>query len=472
MADLNHRPPNGLVAHAALLAIALYLVAVPLASVGIERWSGHDLARAAQVALGLACALACVGQPPPWPRWATAPLAAGAALALAAVLMAPLPAMALRELALSLGLIAVVALIATVPGTARIGLRVVVVVATALYVTVILLIVITVIASGSTPSRIDLFIGYDNLRFYNHVQTVAMPLTLAAAAWPGLPRAWRWMAAWAGVGNGVLLFVAAGRGTFIALVVAAVVVLGLVGRRAWPVVRRLALVLAAGAALFALLFLVWPWWAHGTQPPMADYGAARLGSDQSRLYLWHAAWQQILQAPWLGVGPMHYAHIPNAKAAHPHNVVLQVAAEWGLPMALLCIATATGLFAKLIQAVRRQDLDPASGRVGMALALGCVAVAADGLVSGNFVMPVSQVWIAVLVGCSLAWWRQHGAAHKPGVRSMLPGRVAAVLVLVSQLWLVVQVAPEVLDLPAHLQQTMEHFPRESMQPRFWSIGRF
>jgi O-antigen ligase len=468
--------------HAALLAVAAYLLAVPWAGVAVRSWSGHDVARLAQMLLGLVCALALALTMSPHHRpaklamaqpWAKG-LAALAVLAAAAVSWAPVPAMAGRELALWLGLMAMAAVVATGAAREDTALRLlnVAAVATTLYSALVVLIALTVLASGAALSRPDLFTGYDNLRFFNHVQTVALPLSLAAALHPGNSVLMRRIAQLALVLGGLLLFVSAGRGTFLALL-GGIGALGLVlGRRAWPVVTPLMAALALGGLLFTLLFVLLPATTATADVPLPDYDTRRLGSDQARLYLWQVAWQHIQAHPGLGVGPMHYAHMPNAKAAHPHNLPLQLAAEWGLPFALLSIALTGAAMVGFVKRLRGQARGASAVHTGAALFLGCVAVLVDSLVSGNFVMPVSQVWIAVLAGLGVAWCRAQGPGSHTTSPSPWVQRVVPALLLASQVWLLAHTWPEVSQLPAHLQGVVNQFPNVGMQPRFWSIGRF
>lgn len=457
----------------ALVAVAAYLLAVPLLLVVVQGWSGHDLARVLQWPPMLLCALAWWAAPGATaaPRPAVrAGLVLLAAAALASVLAAPVPAMAAREAALLLGLLAVAAGVAGAGVDACRVLGRVAVLATGGYAALVLLIAAVVTAAGGVPSRADLFVGYDNHRFHSHVQTAAVPLVLAVAlgAFGETSAAWR-RGAWSALALGAtLVFVAAGRGTFLALVGAAVLLPLLAGRVGWPAARGLALALALGAGIFALMFVAWPAWqasqASGA-PALADYGAARLGSDEARLLLWQRALDMSAASPWLGAGPMHYAHGAGRAAAHPHNLPLQVAAEWGLPV----LALLAGLFlAALVAAVRRLRVADAAARTGAPLLLGVLAVAADSFVSGNLVVPVSQVWIAVLGGLALAAWRQ----ASPPVPAPPRRRVLPAVALAAQVALAVQVAPEAADLPAHLKRTVERFPAERHQPRFWSDGRF
>lgn len=82
--------------------------------------------------------------------------------------------------------------------------------------------------------------------------------------------------------------------------------------------------------------------------------AGDAGSNGQRLYNWHAAWLAIAGHPWLGQGPGTFykasidamaqtapAGFPKF-AEHAHNLPLNLAAEFGVPMAIfLCLLAAS-----------------------------------------------------------------------------------------------------------------------------------
>ena len=224
------------------------------------------------------------------------------------------------------------------------------------------------------------------------------------------------------------------------------------------------------AVLFVAIFVA-PAWRDDAPGSLADYRPDRLASSQSRSYLWETALELVERRPWLGVGPMHYAHHPNDKAAHPHNFYLQLASEWGLPLTLIVATAGAYVLLRLARALRRRR---ESGEVdeGACLLMACLAVCTDAMFSGNLVMPVSQVWIAVLLGWSLCWTSLNGG--QPAVAAIHPGlrRGFGMAAVVLQVWLVFNVWPEIVDLPRHLQATAALHPTERLQPRFWSQGRF
>lgn len=382
--------------------------------------------------------------------------------------------MAGRELSILVGLLAITLVLCGLSDTMA-GPSMVVSVASVAYVATILFVLCLTYVAATQPNRADLFVGYDNYRFFNHVQTAALPLAvLAMTVAPRRSGLWR-AACFSAVGGFALLFTAAGRGTLVGILAGAVVIGALFGRASFATLRNLGAAATLGLVLFALLFWLLPLLA-GIEPEFSDgYYGARMGSVEARFFLWRIALSYIAQSPWLGIGPMHYAHFINPEAAHPHNVYLQVAAEWGVPMLLLLVALGLLALRRMALAVRACT-DTRQRDCGVGLFLACVAIAIDGLFSGNFVMPVSQVWIAFTFGWAMAWMagqRRAGQAVSatPG-RRLAPARLAALALLASQLWLAWSVWPDVRHLDEHIQQTMERVPNATMNPRFWSHGWF
>ena len=272
-----------------------------------------------------------------------------------------------------------------------------------------------------------------------------------------------------------MLFATVGRGTLVGIAVAAIIVTITFRGAALPMMRTLAIAAAAGAVYFVLLFFVLPLTVGVAPSAHADFYGARDGSVQARLMLWGIALDHIQSAPWLGIGPMHYAHHPTGDASHPHNIYLQVAAEFGIPF-LLSILVLVLLAARRFSTLIRVCRDPEQRLCGMGLYLACIAIAIDGLFSGNFVMPVSQVWIAFTLGWTLSWMRDQGVSFSKqapiAVSTSKGWRLLMVMMLALPLWLVVDIWPEATHLDSYLNDTMNRFPSPTMNPRFWLHGWF
>lgn len=395
-------------------------------------------------------------------------------LAAASVFLALDAAMAARELVTLAGL-AGIALVVARFHDAILTPSLLTSTASAAYVAAILILISATLLVGPLFNRAEIFVGYDNYRFFNHVQSAALPLAVLAMT-VAPRRSWLRSVAWfSAIGGFALLFTVMGRGTLVGIAAGALACGLIFGRASLATLRNLGLAAALGFVLFALLFGLLPL-LTGLKPEFSEgYYGARLGSVEARLFLWRIALTYIEQSPWLGIGPMHYAHLPNPEAAHPHNVYLQVAAEWGVPMLLLLVGLGLLALRRLALAVRACP-DVRQRDCGVGLLLACVVIAVDGLFSGNFVMPVSQVWIAFTFGWAMAWMAgQRGTAPASPADGTVPfttRRLAALGLLLSQLWLVWNVWPEVRQLDAHVQQAMERVPNATMNPRFWSHGWF
>jgi O-antigen ligase len=462
------------------LPLLAYAAAMPAAALSLFSGSNHDATRMVQVAaVVLTVALGASGAASP--HTAAKPRVEGwlvAALAVTSIATAGVPHVAAREAALMSGLAVTAWLVASRLNAISLApARLAVVLGSALYAFVLALLALAPLLHRAPLDWASLAVGYDNYRFFNHVQTVALPLLAIVAIQPGPMRAGRWMGAatwFSMVVYWAFVFCSGARGTAAGIAVAVLGAWLLAGWRATaPVARTLIVSAIGGAAVYAAIFLLLP--ALGLLPvgASAERSLPSLASDSSRLLLWRISWDQIAASPWLGVGPMHYAHFPNPKAAHPHNIYLQVAAEWGVPMLVLLLALASRALWRLARTIRGVP-DGLARAEGSGLLIACLAILADGFVSGNFVMPVAQMWIVLCCAWTMAWTRLNG----PPVTTAAPAsvwwpRLAAVALLASQLWLVMDVWPEATHLQAHFAHVRSHLAHGARpSPRFWSDGWF
>jgi O-antigen ligase len=448
---------------------------IPLATVQSQELGGHDAARISQLALSLACAgalMLCAPASTKQGVWRWLILGLVVPLAILSTALAPDRVHAAREFALWIGLVPIAL---TVAGLLQVRPQAGFLIsasATAIYASLVLILALTTLAASGPFVHSELFVGYDNRRFFNHVQTVALPLTMTAALVAESPRLRS--LAWVGtIASTSLLLASGGRATALALSVG-VVCAGLIFRRAaLPAAKAFGLALVVGTAIYLIVFALLPALLAVSGTSQHEFRVERFSSDQSRLQLWSVALTQIFEAPWFGIGPMHYAHWPNPKAAHPHNVYLQVAAEWGMPMLLLLVGLAGRALVALCRAIQQQSGN--RQRLGMGLLITWVAIAVDGVFSGNFVMPVSQVWIAFAAGWTWSWWRENApaATSSPSAEgSPWLRRIAFTGIFLSQVWLCWSVWPELTNLSRHLEQSMIAVPNARTNPRFWSHGWF
>lgn len=463
----------------ARFGLFLYLFTVPWTLVFFS-WSGHDYARILQVGVAGLAGLALLwegwrGWSPRLSPWGLALLVTGLLAAGLSIAQAPEPVWAWREAGLFAGMVCIAALIGLDDRVHLQGVVQAAALAFAAYVSLEFLVINLGLTQGVAIPSMDFALGYDNPRFFNHVTTVALPLCLAAAL-QGDDLPWRRrLAAWGLIGGLALTFWSGGRAVLVAQAAGLLVAAAALGlQRARPLLR-VALVGALWAvALYLLQFILLPWVLHLSSEFVWTARVQDGASMAARGYLWQLAWRDWLQAPWLGLGPMHYAHIPNPEAAHPHNIYLQVLAEWG---AVVFLATLLGVLAGLSGFIRalRSSAGQAPGLVwfGACLLGGWVAFLVDGCFSGNLVMPTSQVWIAFLCGAVWRWCRASAAPMAGGTMS---GRWIVIAAgwgcSLLSLWLVWNSLPDTLHLNAVLDAAGQRSISSHANPRFWSMGWF
>lgn len=239
-----------------------------------------------------------------------------------------------------------------------------------------------------------LFNGFVNPRFLGQFQLLLMPILgalvlllhdkkplLAAVLFIVLALHW------------CIAMILGGRGLWLGLLVSTLPLLLLV-RRYWPFLAVQLGAMIAGLFLLTVLMHFVPKWL-GLE--VHSYETLRGGlSGRERLWLW--AWEMARAHPWLGVGPMHYSAVYNPIAAHPHQVVLQWLAEWGVPATLLGLLL--GAWGMLIgfTRLRQGPTDYLVAALWVAIAGALVLAQVDGV----FVMPYTETWLAVLVGLAIA----------------------------------------------------------------------
>ena len=355
-----------------------------------------------------------------------------------------------------------------------------------LYIFQALVAYVSALVIGQQPDPRDLIVGFDNYRFLNHIQTISLPLLGILAARCFRPRGpiylnppywfvilllW-WM----------LTFVSAGRGTFLGVWAGMLVVLASYPRQAWPWFRVLSLSCGAGLVAYLLLYWLLPRFV-GLQPfGLLLEVAQRTSADPNsgRWPLWQRALELVQVHPWLGVGPLHFAHHSQDLkiAAHPHNAFLQIAAEWGLPALIALIALVLRGGHALQRAGRAiLPMDLRNQTLFSAFAATGVSILVDSFVSGLVVMPASQLWITLYIGCAWGWAASYTGIYEPkkfvlssGVCYGLAAGILMLLIFnVRGLW------PEILDLPRHESesQALRSQREEShFAPRIWRAGYF
>ena len=318
----------------------------------------------------------------------------------------------------------------------------------------------------------DLFTGFSNIRFPGHLQTMLLPFVVLPVLWWGRTPARRFLmfvvpALW------WTLTIASGtRGSWVALLIGAVTAFvfgGTTGRQwlRWQI---------GGLICGAVCYVVFILWVPGliSQPTALMHRGADIISLRGRDVIWQICQALIAQDPWLGIGPMHYANGLSDLAAHPHNIVLQFMVEWGIPaaFALSLVFAAGGLaWARYVGRLTAACQPDRNSITMVALLAAITGAAAQAMVDGNFVMPVSQILLALLCGWALGC----GLSVAPVISraGQSRGVMFRCAVVLAAAGLSYGIGPDVGQLAererAHLI-THHAGPNPRLLPRFWLQG--
>ena len=245
----------------------------------------------------------------------------------------------------------------------------------------------------------ELYPRFSNPRFAGQFFSLVLPVLLALAA---SGRRFRWAPLLtAGIFVGFALSQGT-RGTWLGLV-GAIVAVALARPASYKLYFRTCL---AGVLLGVTVYLSTAHWLPAFLDKPVVSGIARASSvaaltdDSGRKVIWRLAAEQTVKHPLLGTGPMNFAATYNRVGNHPHNSVLQLLAEWGIP------ATAALLIPCIVFliAFAKAASVPGSGRQPSNEAIRCGLFAAlmaggiQSLVDGVLVVPTTQTLLFILAG--------------------------------------------------------------------------
>jgi putative inorganic carbon (hco3(-)) transporter len=327
---------------------------------------------------------------------------------LLAVWLSPMPFWSSLEFAMLFSVVLLsISLMPKVEVTLLKQLAVIFVIVQAFYLTHNLTYYTAVILSGSTMIPFDLATGFSNIRFYAQFLIWTVPFVVGIlAVYPKLTYRNAIVA--------VLMFGWAYQfltGTRAFLLAMAITVLAVwlftkAEKSLWKQYTKWLLISAIGGFILYLLmlFVIPSLFGVNVNMTLSISTKRDMFNSSGRVYLWQEALRLMCAHPWLGAGPMMTAMLVDVKtAAHPHNFVFQLLAEWGIPF------TTALLFLMTFGIIRWKKLIDSHIIERAPLALPIVASLsagiAAGLVDGLIVMPVSLVYMTFIIGLLAGLWR-------------------------------------------------------------------
>ena len=320
----------------------------------------------------------------------------------------------------------------------------------------------------------ELFLNFSNPRFFNQLQSWTLPLiVLPILCLPQEKPYYKYFYISVAVGWWLLLFISGGRGTLLSISIAFILTIIIYRIHAKYWIKWQLISATSAFLLYLMLFYAVPMFSSTDSKTMLDYSALRhTGANYSggRVNLWLNSLKPLQDDFLLGVGPMNLAcgtanYYPT-DAAHPHNALIQIAVEWGLPAALLGIFLfAWGCWCWIKKDKQFQKNEDCKNHqlISIALFSSLITAALHALFSGIIVMPHSQVTMVLVLGWMLGIYfhPQKQLAPPPTLTSA----AFMTLTLISLFFLLIGMYPAMTTFSLD-EMTI------SQLPRFWQQGQF
>jgi len=313
-------------------------------------------------------------------------------------------------------------------------------------------------------SWISPFVSFSNVRFFSQYQAYTLPILVIPLITFNLPLRWRTVTLillafwWA------LHFATGTRSVWVALIITTLFLLIFLKDRArqW-LIWQLVGMLIGGIFYLAFDYLT------------LDNSLYGLGSitkrgldDNGRWPLWLNAFEMIKNHPLLGIGPMHFAFNNFTIAAHPHNSTLHIAAEYGLPAVLIAVYLVVALLKKAVVWCIKPTYSE-NPQINIALTASLVCGLCDSLLSGNIIMPHSQMML-FMIGGWLIGRNQATDLISIELQPLQSKGRTLVLVTVVLAALTIQLNG-VQSYYSYMKRTQFSVP-EYAHPRFWNDGHW
>jgi putative inorganic carbon (hco3(-)) transporter len=325
------------------------------------------------------------------------------------------------------------------------------------------------------------FYGFTNIRLFQQYQLWTLGLICLPLLTFDLKKSIRLWLYFALTCWWVLLFYAASRGVVLGWLVAIAFTAIIYKKLAWPFLRIQILSAIAGLFMYQILFNIVPNWiitSAGTASAITTSTVFR-DTFSDRTDLWKVALVMIYNFPFLGVGPMHF-YFYNSFNTHPHNSLLQLAAEFGLPFTLIILTItiySTYCWMKKFGPSQLITTSKSNSNLSIILLFTITASAAYSLVEGVIVMPISQVLMFTMIGLMIGQYTGKTQFTKSSHEFKTKLHFRPVFALIVLVFLTLSVMPELVRGVTSKDKVFSNNERafslapNTINPRIWMQQR-
>lgn len=320
------------------------------------------------------------------------------------------------------------------------------------------------VVSNIAFSWVTPFVSFSNVRFFSQYQAYTLPILVIPLITFNLPLRWRTVALlflafwWA------LHFATGTRSVWVALLVTILFLLIFLKDQA----RQWLIWQLAGMLIGGIFYLAFDYLTIGNSLYGLGSITKRGLDDNGRWPLWLSAFEMIKNHPLLGIGPMHFAFNNFTIAAHPHNSVLHITAEYGLPAVLIAVYLVVAFLKKAVAWCIKPTYNE-NPQINIALTAALVCGLCDSLFSGNIIMPHSQMMLFMIGGWLIG---RNQATDLVSIElQTLQGKGRTLALVAAVLAAITIQLNGVQSYYSYMERTQFSVP-EYAHPRFWNDGHW
>ncbi|WP_320409869.1 O-antigen ligase family protein [Candidatus Ichthyocystis hellenicum] len=311
--------------------------------------------------------------------------------------------------------------------------------------------------------------GYSNPRFLNSVQIITLcffPLVISIIRKKFAQKLLTILAsAWL-----ALLLMTHGRGALISWVSSIFIVHLIYQQKSAKWVKKSLLILLFGVIIYIIMSQIIPSIYHHSSITSENFW--KIGQKEHRLELWNICLTLIRKHPWFGIGPMELSLKQYGINGHPHNFILQIATEMGIPVAILTIWIIFQALFTEIKVSRRESTLPIRHISTMAAVIASLIYS---LMSGAFIYPMGQTWFFLTLGWAYAnnIHLSTSIYHKNTV--LVPKTLMILIIFTATISVFQGIWPEAKNIDQKLSEYCANRPSECdphRSPRMWSVAGF
>lgn len=302
--------------------------------------------------------------------------------------------------------------------------------------------------------------GFSNIRFYAQFLSWTLPFILAYTVVNTQEVYRKWLIGIV-IASWTLVLISGTRAYVLGIVFSIMAVIWFTPRFWLTYTKWILLTGFSGlAGYFILIYLIPALLGLDNSAALNSTANRNFSSSSGRIKIWEDTLQIIMQNPLTGIGPMMTAMDGVLdKVAHPHNFPLQLAAEWGIPFATVVILSLLYASLKWHNTIAKKPAE--RGALALPITAATSSAMAASLVDGIIVMPVSLLYMAIIVGMGFSLWRQWSETHD-WIETPRP---------VSYLFMGIALALISLTIHQWPPSNQIHKPSYRLEPRFWSDGK-